>query len=87
MPILFKDIRNELYEKLKNIQDDGGGLGIDEPTRLCDGIFQPFFSKDTTVIEIQGKPIPQIMLLGERTGRIYYFSLRMLMPHLYDNYK
>ena len=77
-PIKFSDYKQEIIDAINSRQSY---LGINEPTTLIDGFFsQPLQNEFTSDLIIGGPTIPMIMILGNNSGRIYYFALKVLLP-------
>lgn len=78
-PIKFDDYKQKIIDALRA----KGNLGISEPVTLVDGfVNQPIQSELSSSLNIGGPAIPMIMLLGNNSGRIYYFALKALMPSI-----
>lgn len=78
--INFSDIRHELIAQL---QIRALAIGISEPVTLIDGfVNQPFSMELSGSFVIGGPTIPMIMLLGNNSGRIYFFALKALLNNL-----
>ena len=78
-PIQFEGIKEQIVEALKK----KGNLGITEPVTLIDGFFNhPFHKEISNSMVIGGPAIPMVMLLGNNTGRVYFFALRAILPNL-----
>jgi len=79
----YKDIKEELREVIinKKITD------INEPVSICEGIatmdFRPYLYNTALW---GGGDIPMVILVGTETGKLYFFSLYILLPHLKDKY-
>lgn len=78
--IKFSDIRQDIiFELHKRAQD----IGIAESVTLVEGfVNQPFGMELSGTYIIGGPTIPMIMLLGNTTGRIYFFALKALLRNI-----
>lgn len=73
---------SEIKPKLINaLQSKSAQLGVNEPVTLVDGfVNQPFQSELSGSFVIGGPTIPMVMLVGNNTGRVYFFALKVLLP-------
>lgn len=79
--ISFQEKREEIIEALKklNYQD----AWIFERVTLLDGIVYHSISDSISWgIVIGSKAIPMVVLVWEKTGRLYFFALKFLLPNL-----
>jgi hypothetical protein len=79
--IKFSEIKNDLVialnEKLKSNK-----LHITEKVTIIDGfVNQPLSMELSGSFVIGGPTIPMIMLIGDESGRIYYFALKAILPN------
>ena len=73
----------EYKQKILDALTSKGNLGITEPVTLIDGfINQPISNELSGNIVIGGPAIPMIMLIGNNTGRIYFFALKAILPNI-----
>lgn len=80
--IKFSEIKaelvNALNEKLKSSK-----LHISEKVTIIDGfINQPLSMELSGSFVIGGPAVPMIMLVGDDSGRIYYFALKAILPEI-----
>ncbi|MDD5626221.1 MAG: hypothetical protein PHG83_03580 [Patescibacteria group bacterium] len=80
--IKFSEIKenlvNALNEKLKNNK-----LYIPEKVTIIEGfVNQPLSMELTGSFVIGGPAVPMIMLVGNDSGRIYYFALKAILPEI-----
>ena len=69
-----------MVEDLNKLMDD---LGINESVSIVDGFAnQPFQKELSGSFKIGGNTIPMVMLVGNKTGRVYYFALKALLPDI-----
>jgi hypothetical protein len=69
------EIRAQIIEALKRKK-----LGIDEPLSLIDGfVNQSVTSQVTNSLIVGGTTLPMIVLVGNNTGRVYYFALKTIL--------
>ncbi len=78
-PLKFEEYKQKIITAL-TIK---GNLGITEPTTLIDGfVNQPIQNELSGAFVVGGPAIPMIMLLGNNSGRIYYFALKAILPDI-----
>lgn len=78
--IKFSDIRQELINELKARATD---INIDESLTLVEGfVNQPITMELSASFFIGGPTIPMIMVLGNKSGRIYLFALKALLKDI-----
>lgn len=80
--IKFSEIKNDLVvalnEKLK-----GNKLHLTEKVTIIDGfVNQPLSMELSGSFVIGGPAIPMVMLIGDESGRIYYFALKAILPSI-----
>lgn len=76
----FTDYKDQI---IKALNDKGVSLGIQEPVTLIDGfINQPMYKELTGAFVIGGPTIPMIAVVGNNSGRIYFFALKALLPDI-----
>jgi len=79
-PLKFSEYKEQIVNAL-NVK--GGALGIQEPVSLIDGfINQPIYNEFTGAFVIGGPAIPMVAVVGNNSGRIYFFALKALLPDL-----
>lgn len=79
--ISFQEKREEILQALKktNFQD----AWIFEELALVDGIAYHSLSDSISGgIVIGGKSIPMVVLVWKKTGKLYFFALKSLLPNL-----
>lgn len=77
---LKKEIVKSLEERLQLI-------GITESVTLVDGfVNQPLNMQVTGNVVIGGPSIPMIVLVGNETGRVYFFALKAILKNLGENH-
>jgi hypothetical protein len=57
-------------------------LGISESVDLVDGFFMQSFQDTLDGIQLGGKSIPSIVLVGKDSGRLYFIALKALLPDI-----
>ena len=78
--LTFTEIRPRIIAALQTRQVY---LAINEPITLIDGFFQqPIQNEISGNMIIGGPAIPMIMVVGNNSGRLYYFALKHLLPDL-----
>lgn len=76
--IKFEDIKARIAAK---INSNITLLGLNEPVSLVDGFVNQPISMELSGSFILGGPtIPMVMIVGNKTGRIYLFALKALLP-------
>lgn len=80
MTIKFSDY----VEKIKKILNEkGDALGINEPSTLIEGFMnQPVYQEFTGGLIVGGPTVLMIGVVGDKSGRIYYFALKALLPDI-----
>lgn len=79
-PIKFPEYKQKIIDAL-NVRMPQ--LGIHEPITLVDGfVNQPLQNEFTGGLFIGGPAIPMIAVVGNNSGRIYYFALKALIPDI-----
>lgn len=78
--IKFQDVQQTIITELK---ERAQKIGISESVTLVDGfISQPFTMEISRSFIIGGPTIPMIMLLGNESGRIYFFALKAILKDM-----
>ena len=73
-----KDLITVLNEKLKTEE-----LHLTEKVTIIDGfINQPLSMELSGSFVIGGPAIPLIVLIGDESGRVYYFALKAILPNI-----
>jgi len=68
---------------LKALNEKVGSHGIQEPTSLVTGFFnQPVYGVVSESVIIGGPTIPMGAVVGNNSGRVYFFALTALLPNL-----
>jgi hypothetical protein len=76
--IKFEDYREKIIEALKKRP-----IKIDEPVTLLEGfVNEPFAKEISSSFVIGGPTVPMIMLLGDKSGQIYLFALKIILPDI-----
>lgn len=71
-----EEILNSLNQKLKSQE-----IKISEEVTLVDGFVMQSLQDNLHDIELGGPAIPSIMLVG-KSGQIYLFALKVILPSL-----
>jgi hypothetical protein len=80
--LIFADVKDDILAALNKVRDDAG---ITEPVGLIDGfITNPISGELVNAILVGGPCVPMVMLVGEKTGRLYFFALKTLLPGRVD---
>ncbi|MEK6850221.1 MAG: hypothetical protein AABX85_01455 [Nanoarchaeota archaeon] len=78
--IKFSEIKEKLLQAL-NSKITQNKLHIDEKVTIVDGfVNQPLSMELSGAFILGGPAIPMIMLIGNDSGRIYYFALKAILP-------
>lgn len=76
----FSDYKDQIIKALRDKQES---LGINEPVTLADGfINQPIQKELSSSFVIGGPVIPMIAVVGNNSGRMYFFALKALIPNI-----
>lgn len=79
-PIKFSEYKQRIIDALNSRSSQ---LGITEPITLVDGfVNQPLQTEFTGGLVIGGPAIPMVAVVGNNSGRIYYFALKALLPDI-----
>lgn len=79
-PIKFSEYKQRIIDALNSRASQ---LGITEPITLVDGfVNQPLQTEFTGGLVIGGPAIPMVAVVGNNSGRIYYFALKALLPDI-----
>jgi hypothetical protein len=80
--IKFSEIKDELVKAL-NDKLQSNKLHISEKVTIVDGfVNQPLSMELSGSFVIGGPAVPMIMLVGNESGRIYYFALKAILPNI-----
>jgi len=80
--IVFSHIKPQLLMVL-NKKEQYDELHLPEKTTIIDGfVNQPLSTELSGSFVIGGPSIPMIMLVGNESGRIYYFALKAILPSI-----
>jgi hypothetical protein len=78
--VKFADIKNQLCDVLEERIKD---LGAKEKFTLIEGFFnQPIQNEISGNIMIGGPTVPMVAIVGNQSGRMYLFALKILLPKL-----
>ena len=76
--IIFADVKQDILDALQKLPQDAG---ITEKVGLVDGFINNPLSRELSdSIIIGGPSVPMVLLVGETTGRVYFFALKILLP-------
>ncbi len=80
--VRFSDIKTELVDAL-NEKLKSNKLHLSEKVTIIDGfVNQPLSTELSGSFVIGGPAVPMIMLVGDESGRIYYFALKAILPNI-----
>lgn len=78
--IKFSEIKEQLVQAL-NLKLSQNKLHVNEKVTIVDGfVNQPMSMELSGSFVIGGPAVPMIMLVGDESGRIYYFALKAILP-------
>jgi hypothetical protein len=81
--IEFKDIKHELGLKLNDLLKGGFISGEDDGFTMIEGILmQPIQNEISSSLMLCGPTVPSVAIVGNKSGRIYYFALKKLLPRI-----
>lgn len=79
-PIIFSEIKQQIHDALMERAKDAS-IGITEDLGLVDGITSmPIFPNMGSSENLFY--IPHVILIGQKSGRMYLFALKALLPDL-----
>lgn len=82
--IKFEQVKDKILIELRERAEK---INFSESVTLIDGFFNEPFSKEMSDSFVLGGPtVPMIMLVGNDTGRIYFFALKAFIKDL-TNYE
>lgn len=77
--IKFETVKEKIIDAIKD-EKRFKKLNLNESVTLIEGfVSQPYSMKLSNSIEIGGPTIPMVLLLGNDTGRIYFFAYKALI--------
>lgn len=74
----FSDYKNDILNALQQKRQNGE-INIQENVTLVDGFFMQSFQDTLQGIQLGGRTVPSIMLVGE-SGQLYFFALKVILP-------
>ncbi|MEI6375741.1 MAG: hypothetical protein WCO97_00935 [bacterium] len=78
--IKFSEIKERLVQAL-NLKLSQNKLSVNEKVTIVDGfVNQPLSMELSGAFVIGGPAVPLIMLVGNDSGRVYYFALKAILP-------
>ena len=78
--IKFTEIKDRLIQQINPRLPQ---MGLAEPVTLIDGfVNQPISMELSGSFVIGGPTVPMILVVGNNTGRIYFFALKALIPDI-----
>lgn len=76
----FDKLKSKIIEKLN---EKKGVLWVDEPLTLIDWFFNTMIQNELWWgIRIWGPTVPMIWLVWQKSGRVYFFALKALLPNI-----
>jgi hypothetical protein len=83
-PLKFENYKKEITDALdKRLKAPGSPFVGESGFALIDGFFnQPFQKEMSGNFIIGGPTLPMIAIVGNTTGRIYFFALKVLLPNI-----
>lgn len=74
---LKTQITTALNQKFQNAE---AFAGENQGFTLVDGFVMQTIQEQPAGLVIGGKSVPMVMVVGNATGRVYYFALKALVP-------
>ncbi len=74
----FSEYKNDILKAL-NEKRLRGEIKLQEKVTLVEGFFMQSFQDTLHGIQLGGRTVPSIMLVGE-SGQIYFFALKVILP-------
>lgn len=82
--VKYEDVKEKILAKLNRLGLEK--LGLTEEVMLIDGIINQPLNKIVTANVVVGGPVvPTVTLVGKETGRLYFFSLKVLLDEGNDS--
>lgn len=69
----FEDVKDKIIKAINRLQ-----LNLGEDLLLVDGFVNQSLSQSLNEIAIGARVIPMVMVIGRKTGRVYFFSFDIL---------
>jgi hypothetical protein len=76
----FSEYKDEILEALKHKMSNGE-IKIPEKVTIVDGFFMQSFQDTLQGIQLGGRTVPSIMLVGQ-SGQIYFFAIKVILPNI-----
>ena len=77
----FNSLKTQITDALnKKFSNQGAFPGESSGFTLVDGFVMQTLQEQAQGFVIGGKSVPMIMVVGNSTGRVYYFALKALLP-------
>lgn len=76
----FAEYKEEILKALQGKMEKGE-IKIYEKVTLVDGFFMQNFQDILQGIQLGGRSVPSIMLVGE-SGQIYFFAVKVILPNI-----
>lgn len=82
--IKFEDYKQQIVEALdRNLKSSASPFVGENGFTLIDGFFsQPFQKEMSGNFVIGGPALPMVAIVGNTTGRVYFFALKILLPSI-----
>lgn len=82
-PINFHDYKKEIEEGLSERLEGVTFPGETDGFTIIEGFFNaPIQNQLDGNVTIGGPSLPMIAAVGNRTGRVYYFALKVIAPNI-----
>ncbi len=79
--IRFKDQQEKIISAIKEKLHGNPIISSEGGFTIIEGFFnQPFQDDIADKIVIGGKTVPMVAIVGNKTGRMYFFALKALLP-------
>lgn len=79
----FNSLKTQITTALnQKFQNSEAFRGETQGFTLVDGFVVQTIQEQASGVVIGGKSVPMVMVVGNATGRVYYFALKALIPSL-----
>lgn len=81
--IIFENIKEDILSAIRGNKNISSNISEPDGVTLIDGFINQPIQKELTGNFVLGGPsIPMICVVGNNTGRLYFFALKALLPKL-----
>ncbi|MCX6808919.1 MAG: hypothetical protein NTW50_04650 [Candidatus Berkelbacteria bacterium] len=82
IPIKFEDYKQRISDAVQRKLQSAPIAGENGFTLIEGFVMQPLSNEVSGNIVIGGPTIPMVAIVGNTSGRIYYFALKLLLPEV-----